>query len=188
MKSKIAAPFTKPVTALQNIDWGHLLDVLKQQLWRPSESNFEKSLALAFGVFIAFSPFWGYHTLLAIGLAHFLRLNKALVLLTIHLSMPPLCFAIWYASTQVGFWLIPQKLTIDYSWVHDLQPEWLASFLDWCFALLSGNALQFAVGSLVLATITGALSILLFWALLNYFHPAGKNPVALETEETSEAY
>jgi len=72
-------------------------DVLKSQ-----EPAHKKAAAIALGVFIGISPFWGLHTLLVFVLAASFKLNKVIAFLFSNISIPPLIPVIIYASFQVG--------------------------------------------------------------------------------------
>ncbi len=72
-------------------------DVLKSQ-----EPAHKKAAAIAMGVFVGISPFWGLHTLLVFVLAAIFKLNKVIAFLFSNISIPPLIPVIIYASYQVG--------------------------------------------------------------------------------------
>ena len=68
------------------------------------------ALAFAVGVFIGFSPFLGLHTVIAIGVAFLLNLNRVAVLVGAYANLPWFLPA-WYGlSTAVGAWLLRTKL------------------------------------------------------------------------------
>ncbi len=59
-------------------------------------------LAVAVGVFVGLSPFYGLHWALALGLASVLRLNRLTVLLASNISIPPLAPGIVVCNIMVG--------------------------------------------------------------------------------------
>ena len=65
-------------------------NTLKQEAIKPQESNISKALSIAFGFFIGIMPLFGFQLLIGIPLAIFLRLNKVLVLVFSHISIPPM--------------------------------------------------------------------------------------------------
>jgi len=102
------------------------------------------SLAVGLGLFFGIAPIWGYQMILAATVAHWLRLNKAITLLASNISIPPMMPFILYGALALGHWLFagqpldltPQQMTksraLEYLW-------------------------QWAVGSLVLGAVLGAL-------------------------------
>jgi uncharacterized protein (DUF2062 family) len=58
--------------------------------------------AFALGVFFGFSPFLGFHTLLAIGLAFLLNLNRVAVLLGVYSNLPWIIGAYYTFTTMMG--------------------------------------------------------------------------------------
>ena len=58
--------------------------------------------ALAFGVWMGCTPFYGFQTLIGLGLASLLRLNRLAVLLGLQISIPPVAPFLLFANAQVG--------------------------------------------------------------------------------------
>jgi uncharacterized protein (DUF2062 family) len=58
--------------------------------------------AVAFGVWIGCTPFYGLQTVVGLGLATALSLNRLAVLLGTQVSVPPLAPFLLFASAQVG--------------------------------------------------------------------------------------
>lgn len=83
------------------------------------------ALALAVGVFISFTPFLGFQTLLALLVGAVARLNAAVVVTGTWLNLPWFMPFVYAGALKVGAWLLP-----------DLQ-----SFGDWSLALLIGTTL-----------------------------------------------
>jgi len=73
--------------------------------------------AMSLGVFIAVIPIYGFQSLVAVSLSHFLKLNKAIVFFATNISWPPMVFVLIYASYQTGYFLfngsINASLTIS---------------------------------------------------------------------------
>ncbi|PNQ74658.1 DUF2062 domain-containing protein [Hanstruepera neustonica] len=76
------------------------------------DSARKKALSIALGVFIGLSPFWGFHTVIVIFLAIFLRLNKAIAFAFSNVSLPPFIPFILYASFEFGQYI----LNVDYGY------------------------------------------------------------------------
>ena len=58
--------------------------------------------AVAFGLWVGCTPFYGVQTLVGLGLAPALRLNRLAVLLGLQISIPPLAPFLLFANAQVG--------------------------------------------------------------------------------------
>lgn len=76
------------------------------------DSARKKALSIALGVFIGLSPFWGFHTVIVIFLAIFLRLNKAIAFAFSNVSLPPFIPFILFASFEFGQYI----LNVDYGY------------------------------------------------------------------------
>ncbi|QLC66792.1 DUF2062 domain-containing protein [Flavobacterium sp. LPB0248] len=132
-----------------------------EDILESNDSNFKKSAAIALGIFIGLSPFWGFQTILLFTFAALFRLNKVIAYLTSNVSFPPFIPFIIYASLQVGsiFVTSDAPLVLDSSiTLDDIQK----------------NATQYIVGSLILATVS-ALSVgLISYLLLTAFSSKNK--------------
>jgi uncharacterized protein (DUF2062 family) len=120
-------------------------------------TNTTIALSLSLGVFLAFSPAWGFQTVLAISLALLLKLNKVLTLITVNISsVPPLIPLIVIAGYQTGALLLHGEF-------QDNIPDLMN------ISTLGENYLQFALGSLILASGLGIFFYLTFYLLLKKF-------------------
>ncbi|MHC0444365.1 DUF2062 domain-containing protein [Flavobacterium sp. 3-218] len=126
-----------------------------EDILESNDSNFKKSAAIALGIFIGLSPFWGFQTVLLFTFAALFRLNKVIAYLTSNVSFPPFIPFIIYASLQVGSVFVTSStpLVLDSSiTLDDIQK----------------NATQYIVGSLILASVSaltvGSISYLLLTA------------------------
>lgn len=127
-----------------------------EDILESNDSNFKKSAAIALGIFIGLSPFWGFQTILLFTFATIFRLNKVIAYLTSNVSFPPFIPFIIYGSLKVGSFFVSSDapLILDSSMTFD----------D-----IQKNAAQYIVGSLILATVS-ALSVgLISYLLLTAF-------------------
>lgn len=121
-----------------------------------------RKLAIAFcvGVYIAFSPFPGFHTLMVIASAWFLSLNFAVVFAISCLINNPWTMVPVYASDHiVGDWicygLFGLESTVCWNpwWMHSIN-SWLAHYIAmptislWSF-LIGGNLLGMGLAILL---------------------------------------
>lgn len=127
-----------------------------EDILESGDSNFRKSAAIALGVFIGISPFWGFQTVLLLFFATIFRLNKVIAYMASNVSFPPFIPFVIYGSLKMGSFfvstdaplILDSSLTLD-----DIQK----------------NATQYIVGSLTLASVLALLSGLLSYILLAAF-------------------
>ena len=135
-----------------------------EDILESSDSNFKKSAAIALGIFIGLSPFWGFQTILLFTFAAIFRLNKVIAYLTSNVSFPPFIPFIIYGSLKIGSYFVSTDapLVLDSSiTLDDIQK----------------NATQYIVGSLILATVS-ALSVgLISYLLLTAFSSKNKTNI-----------
>lgn len=74
----------------------------KEDIIKSQEPPHKKAAAIALGIFVGISPFWGIHTLLVFTLAAVFKLNKVIAFLFSNISIPPFIPFIIYASYQAG--------------------------------------------------------------------------------------
>jgi uncharacterized protein (DUF2062 family) len=108
--------------------------------------------AFALGVFFGFSPFLGLHTLLAIGLAFVLDLNRVAVLLGVYSNLPWIIGAYYTFTTMIGSLITRTRLPpglrerlidlFDKSLLH-------AEFWHGLYRLMQPLFLPYLVGSLI---------------------------------------
>ncbi|RKS53146.1 uncharacterized protein (DUF2062 family) [Gillisia mitskevichiae] len=130
-------------------------DVLKNQ-----EPAHKKAAAIALGVFVGISPFWGLHTLLVFILAASFKLNKVIAFLFSNISIPPLIPIIIYASYQVGYVLTG----------HGFKWELSLSDFDSSTEILE-SLWQYIIGSMALAAFTALTLWIVFYFLFSMTNP-----------------
>ena len=134
-----------------------------EDILESNDSNFKKSAAIALGVFIGISPFWGFQTILLLFFATLLKLNKIIAYMASNVSFPPFIPFLIFGSLKVGSYFVSSDapLVLDSSLsLDDIQQ----------------NATQYIIGSLILATVSGLLSGLITYLLLTFFHKIKHKP------------
>ncbi|MFH7011555.1 DUF2062 domain-containing protein [Flavobacterium sp. FlaQc-52] len=127
-----------------------------EDILESSDSNFKKAAAIALGIFIGISPFWGFQTVLLLFFATLFKLNKVIAYLSSNVSFPPFIPFVIYGSLKMGSYFVSTDtpLVLDSS----------VTFDD-----IQKNATQYIVGSLILASVL-ALSVgLISYLLLTAF-------------------
>jgi uncharacterized protein (DUF2062 family) len=102
----IAFAYRKPRKFIGEVFSKKGLNGIIGQLYNPDQSEEQKALSAAFGIFMGIIPIWGFQTLLAIFLAFALKLNKTLVVIFSQISFPPLMPLVIFLSYRAGqFWM-----------------------------------------------------------------------------------
>ena len=71
------------------------------------DSPWRTALALAVGVFLSFTPFWGFQTLLALLLATVFRLNRAVTVTGTWLNLPWFAPFVYAGALKLGALMLP---------------------------------------------------------------------------------
>ena len=100
-------------------------------------------------------PVWGYQMILAVIVAHFLKLNKVITLVFSNISIPPMIPFLLYGSYVMGGWLLGQPLTLR---LHDVN-----------FEVLKESLWQYLIGSVMLAIVCSLVGGVLAFLLLTLF-------------------
>lgn len=130
---------------------------IKEDVLESEGTNRIKAFSIALGVFIGFSPFWGFHTLLVISLAVLFKLNKVLAFVASNVSLPPFIPFIIVASLFLGSPFVYGN----------------SDFLnqEWNFDLVKNNILQYVIGSLILASTMSVITGIVTFLFLNKVNP-----------------
>jgi uncharacterized protein len=71
------------------------------------DAPWRTALALAVGVFLSFTPFWGFQTLLALLLATVFRLNRAVTVTGTWLNLPWFAPFVYAGAVKIGALILP---------------------------------------------------------------------------------
>jgi uncharacterized protein len=77
------------------------------ELLQLDESPWRTALALAVGVFISFTPFWGFQTVLALVMATACRLNRAVTLTGTWINLPWFAPFVYGGALKLGALMLP---------------------------------------------------------------------------------
>ncbi len=128
----------------------------KEDILKSNEPAHRKAAAVALGVFVGISPFWGLHTLIVFLLAAVFNLNKVIAFVFSNISIPPLIPVIIYASYQAGSVLTGN----GFSW------ELSLSDFDSGAEVLQGLG-QYLLGSFALAGFVAIFLWIVFYFLFS---------------------
>ncbi|WDT68397.1 DUF2062 domain-containing protein [Cloacibacterium sp. TD35] len=129
--------------------------LFKENILESDGDNKTKALSIALGIFIGLTPFWGFHTVLALSLAAIFKLNKFLSFVFSQISIAPLAPFIIGISMFFGSFFVGGKTDFSHQ---ELNLE-----------MVKHNLLQYVVGSFVFATIIAMSFGFIFYYLLNLF-------------------
>lgn len=130
------------------------------------------ALAFSIGVFIAFSPLLGFHTILATLVAFLFRFNKVAIYLGTYVNNPFLTLVpIILLSYAVGAFLLGRPLSIPAEGIDLLKNPHLltGAYYRQLFVHSWYIVWPFAIGGTILSVICSAVSYpLTLWALRRY--------------------
>jgi len=149
----VALFYIKPRDLFRKIKKKGIKRFFFEDLLRNQDTPKVKASSIALGIFMALTPFWGFHGILALSAAHALKLNKAVAFTFSNISIPPLIPFIIFGSIKIGGWLLGTTTRFNFQ---NLKEN---------LKLLT-NVKEYLLGSFVLAIIVsiivGALSYLIF--------------------------
>ena len=138
--------------------------IVKEQIRAHNESPFKVSAALGFGVFMGIVPIWGFQMLVAAFLAHFMRLNKIIVLAASNISIPPMIPFIVYFSYQTGGLVLSRYEELSAETLQNLKTQVMAGNFYATLDELGYSIFQYVIGAIVLAMAMGLAT-----GLISYF-------------------
>jgi uncharacterized protein (DUF2062 family) len=126
-------------------------DILRRLLLL-DEPPSRTALAFGIGVFFAFSPLWGLHTVLGLVAAFLFRLNRLAVLVGVWVNNPWTMAPTASVGTALGFWLLGTEVSFP-----SLTEASVISAEFWGQMLLDFEHLfwPFLLGNFVLAGVAG---------------------------------
>jgi uncharacterized protein (DUF2062 family) len=137
-----------------------LRDLIKKLL-HIEDTPERTALAYAIGVFLGFSPFLGFHTLVGLAIAFLFRLNRLAILLGVWTNspwwiVPYYVFATWVGMWVMGFWM-------DWATLKEIfQLGKVQGFMSSDFwgqvSSQSDLLLSFLIGSLILCTLLSLIA------------------------------
>lgn len=106
----LAILWYNPIRFLRNVTVENIRRFFRTQFLNSTESILRKAMAVAFGIFMGIVPIWGYQLMIALVLAHFLKLNKMIVAVAANISIPPMIPIILYGSLKTGQLVLQKDL------------------------------------------------------------------------------
>lgn len=137
-----------------------------EDLLQSDDPPWKKASAVALGVLIGLSPFWGFQTIIVLFLAVVLRLNKLIAFAFSNVSIPPLIPFIIYACIQIGSFLVGPPAKTAFKWQE----------IDTYEPFIRQHLTEYLLGSAVLATVSASVLGLASYFLLVW--QQRRNPAA----------
>lgn len=139
----------KPLRIFKGMTLKNIKAFFHKHFLDEKESVIRKSSGVAFGVFMGIIPIWGYQFISALILAHFLKLNKAIVGLAAQISVPPMIPFLIFGSLKTGQFVLGNDMkSIFNSDVNTVTEIWQAMKL---------HLVEYLVGSVVFAVVMAVL-------------------------------
>ena len=142
--------WVRPRNFLRKFHWRKMKRFIRLQFANRKYSPLYIALSAGFGIFIGILPIWGYQLLVGVALAHFLKLNKAIVFITANISLPPMIPLVLYLSFRTGGWFVGNPTTT-------------ASLNSINMEFVKHNLYQYLVGSVIFAIAAGIMVTVLVW-------------------------
>jgi glycosyltransferase involved in cell wall biosynthesis len=157
----IAFLWVKPFRFVRQINKKTVNDFVKKHIFAADNSNAVIAFSVMLGIFWGIVPVWGYQMLIAYGLAHVLKLNKAIALVASNISIPPMIPLILYGSYITGAWILGNPLELDLNTIS--------------LETAKQNIIQYIIGSLVLAVACAIVFGIIGYVLLIVFRRKKKS-------------
>lgn len=141
----------KPFEFIRKLNKKSIQEFFQTQITQNKEPSIHITFAVMLGLFMGVAPVWGYQMLIAFGLAHILKLNKVIVLVTSNISIPPVIPIIIFGSFKMGgLFIESNKLNVIYDKGLSLE-------------LIKDNIVQYLVGSIAFG-----ISLALVFGIITY--------------------
>jgi glycosyltransferase involved in cell wall biosynthesis len=141
----LALLWYKPLRIFKGMTIKNIKAFLHKHFLDEKESVMKKSIGVAFGVFMGIVPIWGYQFVSALVLAHFMKLNKAIVGLAAQISVPPMIPFLIFGSLKTGQFVLGNDMkSIFNEDINSVSEIWEAMKL---------HLVEYLVGSVVFAVV-----------------------------------
>ncbi|HJN05158.1 MAG TPA: DUF2062 domain-containing protein [Bacteroidales bacterium] len=155
-----------PIRATKYLINNKFARVIKEQIMLHNENPIKISAGIGFGVFMGVAPIWGFQMIVAVMIAHFLKLNKIIVLAFSNISLPPLIPLIIYLSYAVGGLVMdnPMEFTTEtmyYLKDQIMQGEFYNTLNEFGYSIL-----QYIIGSILFGLLLGGIAAAISYIII----------------------
>ena len=141
-----------PFRFIKSFTRENIRNFVRDNITHSKESNHKIAASIGLGLFFGIVPLWGYQMVTAVLTAHFLKLNKLLVLVSSNISIPPMIPFILYGSFATGAWLL------------GLPPDIIP--VELTLSSIAGGLKTYLIGSIILAFIIAFAGFITTYSLL----------------------
>jgi uncharacterized protein (DUF2062 family) len=146
-------------------------DLLKKLL-HTDDTPGRTALAYSIGIFLGFSPFLGFHTLIGLAIAFLFRLNRVAILLGVWSNNPWWIVPYYMGATRLGMWVI--RFQIDWAALREIfqlgmNRRFMGSDFWSRIASQWGLLFSFLIGSLILCTLFSLVAYPLFLRWIKFY-------------------
>ena len=136
------------------------------------------AVALAVGVYVSCTPFWGLQTVLAIVVAAVFRLNRAATVLGTWLNLPWFAPIVYGAAIKIGLLVAPGLREADAASLDLLLSD--PGALSWgtVWSWLRGSSLPLLVGSTIVGLVAGGATYVIAVTALGRRRRGGRPPMS----------
>ena len=124
------------------------------------------ALALAVGVFISCTPFYGLQTVLSLAVATIFRLNRAVTVTGAWLNLPWFAPLVYGFALRIGALVLPDPHGADVAEIAELLQASSALSTADMIELLRSLSLALLIGSAAVGTVAGAFTYIAAFVLL----------------------
>jgi len=124
------------------------------------------ALALAVGVFISCTPFWGLQTLLSLAVATICRLNRAVTVTGAWLNLPWFAPLVYGFALRIGAFVVPDLHGADIAEIAELVQMSSALSAGDMIELLRNVSLALLIGTVAVGAVAGAFTYVAAFVLL----------------------
>jgi uncharacterized protein len=124
------------------------------------------ALALAVGVFISCTPFWGLQTLLSLTVATICRLNRAVTVTGAWLNLPWFAPLVYGFALRIGAFVVPDLHGADVAEIVELVQTSSALSASDMIELLRNLSLALLIGTVAVGAVAGAFTYVTAFVLL----------------------
>lgn len=154
----IALLYYYPWRIISSINKENIKACIRDNIINNSESNHKIASSIGLGIFFGIFPIWGYQMIVAAVVAHFMRFNKALTVISSNISIPPMIPLILFGSYYTGGVLLGRNLSLNISSI--------------AFEDVYRDLFQYIFGAVAFALICGGVAYVVVRVLLLIFRKA----------------
>ncbi|MBC8321654.1 MAG: DUF2062 domain-containing protein [Bacteroidetes bacterium] len=144
-----------PIKAFRYLANNKFTKVIKEQIMLHNENPAKISIGIGFGVFMGITPIWGFQMIASALLAHFLKLNKIIVVAFSNISLPPAIPLIIYFSYKLGGLVMDNPREFTSETLHYFKDQIMHGGFYNALNQFGYSILQYIIGSILLGLVMG---------------------------------